>query len=143
TSASAPTWVDPPKQVLFDENFENGPFRWDTQGSMDITASQASSGGMSGVVPPYQGAVSTWLGRTDGTGAVVDGHGGNNGTLLGGATVTENGRVGSAFEFDGVDDFIQIPDDPSLRPASLSLSAWFSFSSAPTGRDTIIAKTLR
>ncbi|MFH1326984.1 MAG: S8 family serine peptidase [archaeon] len=54
----------------------------------------------------------------------------NNATLGNGTPGTEpvwvsEGRVGGAYEFDGVNDHIEIEDDDSLSPAELSVEAWF------------------
>lgn len=52
---------------------------------------------------------------------------GNNG-LVEGATLTEDrfGNENSAYHFDGIDDYIRIPDNNSLTPTNqqLTISAW-------------------
>ena len=53
---------------------------------------------------------------------------GNNGKTFGmdTATTTAFGKIGQAFEFDGVDDYISVPDDDSLDTISaISISTWF------------------
>src|SRR5262249_24760983 len=50
--------------------------------------------------------------------------GGNNGSLVNGATLAP-GLVGEAFSFDGVDDRVDIADAPGLNPTTaLTLMAW-------------------
>ncbi|PLX21290.1 hypothetical protein C0584_03125 [Candidatus Parcubacteria bacterium] len=49
---------------------------------------------------------------------------GNNG-VASGSPIAVNGKFGQAFEFDGIDDFIQVSDDTSLDISSeITLSAW-------------------
>jgi hypothetical protein len=51
---------------------------------------------------------------------------GNNGTVYG-ATLTSDrfGNTDSAYSFDGLDDYIEVPNDPSLNPSAVTVSAWF------------------
>lgn len=50
---------------------------------------------------------------------------GNNGTVLGPILTTDrHGTPNSAYEFDGLDDMIQISDAPSLRPNKITMAAW-------------------
>src|SRR5262245_15525608 len=60
------------------------------------------------VAPP--GLVSWWRGE----GNANDSVGSNHGALRGG-TGFGPGRVGQAFAFDGVDDWVFVPDSASLR----------------------------
>jgi hypothetical protein len=49
---------------------------------------------------------------------------GNNGTIIGSPTAAA-GHVGQAFDFDGVDDGINVPSNPSLElPNELTAAAW-------------------
>jgi hypothetical protein len=57
---------------------------------------------------------------------------GNDGTVNG-ATLTEDrfGVANAAYDFDGVDDFIEVIDNLSLRPSnSLSISCWILINSS-------------
>ncbi len=58
---------------------------------------------------PPDGLVSWWRGEND----AKDAFGINHGTLQNGATFAA-GKVGQAFNLDGVDDFVNISDDSSL-----------------------------
>ena len=54
---------------------------------------------------------------------------GNNGTASGGLlTIADSSNGGSyAYDFDGTDDYVSIPDSPSLRidnPSGISICAW-------------------
>ena len=69
---------------------------------------------------PPANMVSWW----PGDGNADDIQGGNNGTPLNGAAFAP-GKVGSAFSFDGVDDFVTVPYRPSLNlTQTLSIDAW-------------------
>ncbi len=47
----------------------------------------------------------------------------NDGTITG-ATDTV-GKIGIAFAFDGINDYISVADDTSLKPTDVTLEAWF------------------
>ena len=82
------------------------------------------------------GIVSLWRAENN----AVDSVGANHGFLTNGASFAL-GQVGSAFSLDGVNDYIQIADSPSLRPASITLEGWFLFSAA-NGIRVLCAKPL-
>src|SRR5579864_1791147 len=76
--------------------------------------------------PVPSGLVSWW----PGDGKPIDIQGSNNGTLQGGATFIL-GRVGQAFSFDGLDDYVEVPHSDSLNLTSgLTLETWFELRSA-------------
>ncbi|MBI4908532.1 MAG: LamG domain-containing protein [Acidobacteria bacterium] len=71
-------------------------------------------------VQPPSGMVA-WLG---GDNTAADQLGANNGTFLNGPAYAA-GRVATAFNFNGTDQFVSIPDSPSLSvTGSFSLDAW-------------------
>ena len=59
---------------------------------------------------------------------------GNNGNVHG-ATWTEDGKVGNALKFDGVNNYVEIPNSGSLQatPNSFSLEVWVKWTEAPSG----------
>lgn len=69
---------------------------------------------------PPVGLISWW----DAEGDAKDIVGSNNGSLENGATFAA-GKVGQAFSFDGVNDFVKVPNGPSLNLQSqLSVEFW-------------------
>ena len=76
-------------------------------------------------IPPPAGMVSWWPGDGNAN-DIVDG---NPGTLQGGATFAP-GIVGDAFSFDGVDDYVVVPDSANLDlTEQFTLDAWINPSS--------------
>jgi len=70
------------------------------------------------VCPP--GMISYWKGE----GNTNDFMGVNPGTLRNGATYYANGKVGQAFSFDGVNDYVEIPNSASINPQYVAIEAW-------------------
>ena len=80
--------------------------------------------------PPPTGMVSWW----PGDGNANDIRDGNNGTPQGGVTFPA-GEVDQAFSFDGVDDYVRIPNSPSLQSVSsaITIDMWVKINSLPSG----------
>ena len=55
-----------------------------------------------------------------------DSYGTNHGTLMNGAKFT-TGKIGNAFLFDGVNDYIQLPNNSLNFTGDFSISAWLYF----------------
>ena len=66
----------------------------------------------------------------------------NHGTVNG-ALLDEDrfGNANSAYYFDGVNDYIEIDDSPSLRPTDITLSGWFNFYTVSSEIKSLIGKT--
>ncbi len=77
--------------------------------------------------PPPTNLVSWWPGN----GNANDIRGTNNGTLVNGTTFA-TGKVGQAFSFDGVDDFVDVPNNANLEPQALTVDFWFNSASPGT-----------
>ena len=88
------------------------------------------------VAPPGgpQGLVSWWSGEGDG----IDRMGRNPATLQGGVTFAP-GRVGQGFSFPAPGGVVTAPS-PSLDLTRLTIEAWVSFDSLPSGFGTIVTK---
>lgn len=79
-------------------------------------------------VTPPSGLVSWWRGENNAN----DFTRGNDGTLINGATFAP-GKVGQAFSFDGVDDYVRIPASPDFDfSGSFSIGYWFKTASSET-----------
>lgn len=87
-------------------------------------------------VPPPDGLASWWPGDGD----AADIAGGNGGTLLGGTTFA-TGLVVQAFSFDGMDDFVNVPPDPTLDFGTddFTVDLWLNFSDL-SGEQVVIEK---
>lgn len=65
---------------------------------------------------------------------------GNNGTLAG-SVAWVAGRFGSALQFNGAPGDVQVPDSPSLDPASgITVSAWVRSAGSPGTYRYVVAK---
>ncbi len=97
-----------------------------------VTASRAWS---ADCVPAPPGLVSWWQAEANGNDVV----GTNNGTLMNGAGFAP-GKVGQAFSFNGVNQYVSVPDSPSLRPTNLTVEGWVNFSTLSGDSGHLIAK---
>jgi len=85
---------------------------------------------------PPPGLVAWWPGES----SAVDVSGSHNGTLVGGVTFVP-GIVGSAFNFNGTDSSVQVPDSPALNPtAAITVEAWINPVPGQGGYPPIIKK---
>jgi hypothetical protein len=67
----------------------------------------------------------------------------NHGSCSGASCPTAgvDGRFGRALSFDGMDDYVQVPDSSSLRPSPFTIVAWFQWNDVGTADiDFITAK---
>ncbi|HEX8189584.1 MAG TPA: LamG-like jellyroll fold domain-containing protein, partial [Pyrinomonadaceae bacterium] len=105
-------------------------------------APSARAQGLPGSLPntscaPQPAGAVAWF---PGEGTAEDVQGGNHGTPQNGAYFTKGGRVGSAFLFDGVDDFVSVPASPSLNVgagAGLTVEMWIK-PSDPNGWQPLV-----
>jgi hypothetical protein len=94
--------------------------------------------------PLPAGTVGWWTGNGFAGDAIAPAQ---HAALINGATFTP-GKVQEAFDLDGIDDFVRIPDAPALRPAHITVDAWVNFKSldgtvvgdAPSGLQYIVFK---
>src|SRR3954469_21186397 len=66
---------------------------------------------------PPTGLIGWWPGEANANDII----GTNNGVLQGGATASAVGMVNSAFNFDGTNGFVQIPDSAVLKPTNFTV----------------------
>lgn len=107
----------------------------------------AGSGGLAPNAANAQspsGLVSRWAGE----GNANDSQDGNHGTLVNGATFAA-GKVGQAFSFDGIDDFVALGNPANLRiTGAMTIDLWVNIAGSGTGltgrgeggRTTLFAK---
>ena len=92
-----------------------------------------------------RGLVGYW-GFEEGVGAIAyDGSGnGNDGTLTNGPSWTQ-GKVGGALSFDGVNDYVNVPDNDILDlTTTLTIEAWvkyYSIPGVPSNTSRIVVKS--
>src|ERR1019366_2522836 len=63
---------------------------------------------------------------------------GNPGTLVNGAAFAA-GEVGQAFNLNGTNQYVSVPDSASLRPTNVTLECWVNFATT-TGVLPLVAK---
>ncbi len=87
------------------------------------------------------GGLVTWWKFDEGSGSTAaDSAGGNHGTLNNmGDGNWISGKTGSALDFDGLDDYVDVGDDPSIQRDVFSLAAWIKASELGTGWQSIIS----
>ncbi len=78
---------------------------------------------------PPSGLVGWWQAESN----ALDSAGTDNGIVTNGVSYTA-GKLGTAFNFDGTNGFIQILDAPDLDPTNLTIEAWVRFSSLNSQR---------
>lgn len=85
--------------------------------------------------PPPSGLVSWWPADGD----ALDRIGANHGTLRNAVTFA-TGKVSQAFSLNGINNFVQVPDNASLRPAQFTWETWVYPSSLRLGSwDTVVS----
>ncbi len=91
-----------------------------------------------------EGMVSYWRFEESSGTTAIDSAGVNHGTIYGATQTT--GRVGNALNFDGVNDYVDCGDAPSLNPTkAISLEAWIMTNritddGTPQSYQTIVSK---
>ncbi|MEI6058572.1 MAG: LamG domain-containing protein, partial [archaeon] len=93
----------------------------------NVTSSETAAGtGM--IVPNLDNSLVSWFRMDDlnSSGGVVDYTGRNNGTAVGNAAQTDNGKFGKAFAFNGGGDYIDIPNTilGAQSTTGVTYSAW-------------------
>jgi len=99
--------------------------------SADVTFTTVAAG--TGLVAAY--------GFNEGNGTMVsDGSGNSNTGATSGPTWSTQGKFGGALSFDGVNDYVTIPNSPSLdiSGTNLTISFWANIQNGNDGTDDVI-----
>ncbi|GAB5439836.1 MAG: hypothetical protein Fues2KO_01850 [Fuerstiella sp.] len=80
------------------------------------------------------GLIAYWTGN----GNALDSSGNNHDGAVNGAGYGP-GVIGQAFQFDGIDDYVEIPGAASLEPTTISVAMWVNATS--TGKIQLLADT--
>ena len=115
----------------------------EASGTADITVRATDTGGMfvEDTFTVTLNSISRWE-FNEGTGVTAyDSAGSDDGTLVNGPTWQTIGMIDGALSFDGVDDYVEVPDSPSLdMMTAITMEAWVQFDSVDDRYDTILAK---
>ena len=96
--------------------------------------------GDGGCIEPPRGLVSWWPGNSGpGPNGTKDEADGNNGVLINGVKIVFS-RFGISFKFDGIDDYIEVPDADNLDVTSITIDAWVKPEHKEFGSQRIISK---
>lgn len=88
-------------------------------------------------IPSPEGLVSWWAAD----GGALDSLGENHGMLWNGASIT-TGITAGAFNLDGLNDYVEVPDQASLNPTSgFTVEAWINPRSLPGKFPAIVKKS--
>lgn len=104
--------------------------------SLGAFSDRMFSGTLENPVPVPPSIIAWWSGE-NAVGEIISG---NHGSLQNGA-IYGAGKVGRAFSFDGINDFIQVPDGPGMNLAGdFTIEGWlYHTANSPIG-ETIISK---
>lgn len=91
-----------------------------TADEVEAIYNSGSAGKCRSCTPPPSNMLSWWRAEDN----ADDATGANNGTLMNGAAFA-TGKVGRAFSFDGVDDYLRIPDSLLFNLSALTFETWF------------------
>jgi hypothetical protein len=83
-----------------------------------------------------------WWQFNEGSGTVaIDSSGnGNNGTIYGASYVP--GKYGYALSFNGLNNYVEVPNSVSLNPSVITLTAWINWNGTSSGFQWIVAKAI-
>jgi len=83
------------------------------------------------------GLVNYWkFDETSGTTA-YDAHGSNDGTITGGVSINQTGKLGKSFYFDGSDDYVTLSSIPHTGTGDFSIFAWVKTTDSGSRRTII------
>ncbi|MCW0218643.1 MAG: putative Ig domain-containing protein, partial [Prosthecobacter sp.] len=106
--------------------------------SQQISASGGTDPYVWSVSPALPAGVVDWWPAENGPG---DALGTNPSIALNGLAYTD-GSIGAAFDFDGVDDVVEVTDAAALKPAQITVEAWVNpATSGLTTNGVVVTKT--
>ena len=88
--------------------------------------------------PGYTATISHWSFDEGADDIAGDSVGSNDGTIVG--AVWADGMMGKCLQFDGVDDYVDCGNDPSLDPAHITIAMWVWFGHMPYDHDIALNK---
>jgi len=105
--------------------------------SADNLNSRNPAGAPTPCAPPPAGMVAWYPGDGNANDIIGD----NNGTLQGGVTFAP-GEVAQAFNFNGIDSFVNVTDAVNLHLQSLTIDAWVNLTDSTQDRAIVIKSAL-
>jgi hypothetical protein len=108
--------------------------------TLSLTANKIVRARFASATPLPPGLVAFWRGETDAT-DMLRGH---NGTFFAGdaivsPSITQSGKVGGAFSFDGI-VHVRVPHSDELTPVEMTAEAWIFPTQQSADHQTVIAR---
>lgn len=86
-------------------------------------------------LPPRQANLIAWWKLEEAEGTIYDETDNDNDGIYNGALYQQAGQVDYALGFDGVNDYVTVPDADNLKPGNITLMGWVKFRAIPYAGD--------